>query len=546
MVVTGEGILELGELVDQNGDTWQELDTTTPQEVGTEKVTAGFVNGVQPTRVITLHSGARLNATLNHQYRVLSGDKYSWKHVRDISPGDKLVSKIGGYEGEDRPLITSHYEHDRASGAQPKAITCPEVMTPELAWWLGLYHADGSNHERSIRVSLGKNKRRASELFQRLTSSLFCVKATVSSERRYEMDNISIGSRDLLHFLKINGMLKGKSQSVSIPEVVRRSSADSVRAFIAGYRAGDGSYTGNTEYIDTTSEVMARQLFACLRATGQNARIVAKNDRSGSLGNSTLYRVYNVGYGSEGFTRYKRLSKALRADLDTLSLIGDGLVPDEVVAVEDSESMTLDLSVPVNNTYVAGSVLSHNTIAKMPGVSEGIHPIFSKYFIRRIRFSKNDPDQVATLDRYEADGYEVQDDLYAANTGVVSIPTKDSLLEAVEAIWGPEKADAVVESAADLTLNEMLAFQALYQACWADNAVSFTANVDPETYTADDVRQTLRKFGGRLKGMTCFPESSMPQSPYERISREQYDEATTKDVSDGVDPECASGSCPVR
>jgi ribonucleoside-triphosphate reductase len=127
---------------------------------------------------------------------------------------------------------------------------------------------------------------------------------------------------------------------------------------------------------------------------------------------------------------------------------------------------------------------------------------------------------------------------------VVAIPTKDSLVEAVEAAGGDPD---VVESADDLTLNEMLAFQAMYQMLWADNSVSFTANVDPDRYTASDVAQQITKFGGLLKGATIFPEKSFPQAPYTRITKEEYDSATAKAVSDGVDEECANGSaCPIR
>lgn len=201
----------------------------------------------------------------------------------------------------------------------------------------------------------------------------------------------------------------------------------------------------------------------------------------------------------------------------------------------------LRIPVPVKKRTVAPT----GTISKMPGVSEGIHPIFSKYFNRRIRFSKHDLDQAATALSYALDGYTVEDDLYASMTSVVTIPTKDSLLEAVEAIWGREKAEEIVESAADLTLNQMLAFQAMYQMCWADNAVSFTANVEQGVDPALVAGQ-ITKFGGLLKGATIFPESSMPQAPYERISKEEYEKATARAVADGVDEDCANGSCPVR
>lgn len=202
----------------------------------------------------------------------------------------------------------------------------------------------------------------------------------------------------------------------------------------------------------------------------------------------------------------------------------------------------LRIPVPVKKRTVAPT----GTIAKMPGVSEGIHPIFSRYFNRRIRFNKRG-DDLAQVDELREQGFHVEDDLYAPDTLVVTIPTKDTLVAAVEAIYGPERAEELVQSADELSLNELLAFQAMYQTCWADNAVSFTANVDPDKYTAKDVSDQLVKFAGLIKGATVFPESSMPQSPYERITKEEYEASQAKSVSDGVDEECSNGgACPIR
>ncbi|AXQ52826.1 ribonucleotide reductase [Mycobacterium phage Jaykayelowell] len=200
-------------------------------------------------------------------------------------------------------------------------------------------------------------------------------------------------------------------------------------------------------------------------------------------------------------------------------------------------SHELRIPVPVKTRTVAPT----GTIAKMPGVSEGIHPIFAKYFYRRIRFSKGDPQ----IEELREQGYEVEDDLYAQNTVVVTIPTKDTLVQEVVDRFGRD-AEEIVESAEDLTLNQLLAFQAMYQMLWADNAVSFTANVDPDRYKPHVVGEQLRTFGGLLKGATIFPESSMPQAPYERITKKQFEAATAQAVADSVDEECASGACPIR
>ncbi|SHS89010.1 ribonucleoside-diphosphate reductase [Mycobacteroides abscessus subsp. abscessus] len=212
----------------------------------------------------------------------------------------------------------------------------------------------------------------------------------------------------------------------------------------------------------------------------------------------------------------------------------------------------LRIPVPVKKRTVAPT----GTIAKMPGVSEGIHPIFSRYFNRRIRFNTRG-DDLAQVDELREQGFHVEDDLYAPDTLVVTIPTKDTLVAAVEAIHGPERAEELVQSADELSLNELLAFQAMYQTCWADNAVSFTANVRTGTsesaihkvvagVTAKDVSDQLVRFAGLIKGATVFPESSMPQSPYERISKEEYEASQAKSVSDGVDEDCSNGSCPIR
>lgn len=200
----------------------------------------------------------------------------------------------------------------------------------------------------------------------------------------------------------------------------------------------------------------------------------------------------------------------------------------------------LRIPVPVKKRTVAPT----GTIAKLSGVSEGIHPIFSRYFIRRVRFNKLS--DAMTLKQMEADGYHVEDDLFAPNTAVVSIPTKDTLLAAVEKRFGSEYAEYVVQSADELSLEELIAFQALYQQFWADNAVSFTANVDPARYTSDDVGVVLQQFAGKIKGSTLFPEASFPQAPYERISRAEFEASEIKVLGDGVDEECASGACPVR
>lgn len=200
----------------------------------------------------------------------------------------------------------------------------------------------------------------------------------------------------------------------------------------------------------------------------------------------------------------------------------------------------LRIPVPVKTRTVAPT----GTIAKMPGVSEGIHPIFAKYYDRRIRFSTVDPDQWETCMDYANRGFHVEPSLVEENTMIVTIPTKDILMDQVDSMGF--NSDEVVESAADLSLGQMLNFQEMYQRCWADNAVSFTANIDPADYTVEDIMEYIKHYGPLLKGMTIFPEKSFEQAPYTRITKLDYELSSVKNIDSSVDDECATGACPVR
>ncbi|GAA3136858.1 ribonucleoside-triphosphate reductase, adenosylcobalamin-dependent [Planomonospora alba] len=195
---------------------------------------------------------------------------------------------------------------------------------------------------------------------------------------------------------------------------------------------------------------------------------------------------------------------------------------------------------PIKVTTVAPT----GTVAKLTGASEGIHPIYARYFIRRIRFSTVDQDQAATLADYRAQGYKVEPCMYAPNTAVVEIPTVDPLVAQVEALGYP--AD-IVESADEISVEDMLRVQAMVQEVYADNAVSFTVNVPAGKMTPAELSALLAKYLPRLKGTTLMVDESRPQAPYERLSREAFEALSSGyQVADSIDEECANGACPVR
>ena len=187
---------------------------------------------------------------------------------------------------------------------------------------------------------------------------------------------------------------------------------------------------------------------------------------------------------------------------------------------------------PIKTTTIAPT----GTIAKLSGHSEGIHPIFARYFIQRVRFADHDK----TLQQEIEKGRHIEDCLYSANTKVVSIPTRNVILDNYD--------EELIEEVSEIDIHDLFAVQAFFQEYYANNAVSFTANIQPDIKERD-LKEALWEWLPFLKGTTVFPDLSRPQSPYERIDKQTFLELTGSTVhvetGQGFD-ECKTGACPVR
>ena len=193
----------------------------------------------------------------------------------------------------------------------------------------------------------------------------------------------------------------------------------------------------------------------------------------------------------------------------------------DVKLAEGRYAASLGIHRPIKSTTIAPT----GTIAKLPGVSEGIHPIYAKHFIQRIRYASTDPNLPT--------GYVTEPCQYSANTTVVEIPTRNAILDRFPA--------ELIQSVDELTVDCQLRVQRFFQEHWADNAVSFTVNLSQDT-AFEDVFLALAAHGPMLKGTTVFPDQSRPQAPYERVSEQVYSEWEQGTAYD----ECASGACPIR
>src|SRR5262249_20070048 len=88
LVTTSRGLARLSGLGDVNGDRWQDLSLDVSTDQGPRPATKFFVNGEEPTRLITTDGGYQIQGTLTHRVKVMNPEtaNFEWKYLADVGP----------------------------------------------------------------------------------------------------------------------------------------------------------------------------------------------------------------------------------------------------------------------------------------------------------------------------------------------------------------------------------------------------------------------------------------------------------------------------
>ena len=159
----------------------------------------------------------------------------------------------------------------------------------------------------------------------------------------------------------------------------------------------------------------------------------------------------------------------------------------------------------INQSTAITAVKPSGTVSQLGDSASGIHPRFSKQYIRRVRADKKDP-----LAEYMSEaGFPVEQDVMNQSSVVFSFPIK-----------APKDSTVVKEVGA----MQQLRLWKKYQDHWCEHKPSITVY-----YTDDEffeVCQWLWEHFDSVSGISLLPVSDhvYQQAPYEDISMEQYKE----------------------
>ena len=158
----------------------------------------------------------------------------------------------------------------------------------------------------------------------------------------------------------------------------------------------------------------------------------------------------------------------------------------------------------VNVSAAITCVKPSGTVSQLVDSASGIHPRFSKHYIRRVRSDKKDPLAVYM----EQAGFPVEQDVMSPSSVVFSFPVKS-----------PESSTCVKEVGA----MEQLALWKTYQNHWCEHKPSVTVYYTDSEYFK--VAQWIWDNFDLCSGISLLPTSDhvYQQAPYEDIDEDQYE-----------------------
>lgn len=214
-----------------------------------------------------------------------------------------------------------------------------------------------------------------------------------------------------------------------------------------------------------------------------------------------------------------------------------------VINADKEYSAELNCNLSIKHTTVKPS----GTVAKLAGVSEGMHFHYAGYLIQRIRFQDTDP----LLDALKECGYRMEPDIYTDHTICVEFPVKATNAE-----------NKNFASAGNVSIAEQFATQAFLQKYWSDNAVSCTITF--QNKEAAQIPVLLKQYLNGIKSTSLLPYygGSLKQAPKEPITKEFFVKRQAEITGNVIDvfnaqqqdkaldlvdqSDCAGGACPIR
>jgi intein/homing endonuclease len=303
------GLVRIDELCspEQKDRKMHDIDITVSGRYSKLKAEKWLYNGRRKTMRVTTDLGNVLTCTPNHPLLVLDDDGLgtSWVRTDRVKIGDYLCVPVRRIV-RTTPLelnLSEHMEYP-SKGHNGKQLTRPEYMTPELAYFIGMFIAEGNWSNGDTRLNISNTDTALLSRCVESVSKVFGLDVDIHKSKRFvkgakycvngnegtlnkDVYSIRIHSKQLVKWFEELGVYptrgeKSMSHYKDVPWSILQADVKSQCAFLAAYLEGDGHihHSGRIQWISVSRKVLSK-IQLMLQSMGY---IAARSGRKVSLG----------------------------------------------------------------------------------------------------------------------------------------------------------------------------------------------------------------------------------------------------------------------
>jgi adenosylcobalamin-dependent ribonucleoside-diphosphate reductase len=232
LLSTDEGLIRIGTL--HRGEV---PDTFRPETIrlastsGNAVTDAFYYGGFRPTLEVTLRSGHQITGTPNHRLLTLRDGRLDWIRLDEINAESYVGLRYGAGLWAGEPASLSSFKAQPPHHAQ-KRIRIPDQMSAALAFFLGVYAAEGHTNRSNWTVTITHGMAEILEEVGRIASDLFGLEGRVVVDPG-KCPGLCLTSKTLVEFLSYLGVGERASEK-RIPDAILRSPKEVVLAYLSG------------------------------------------------------------------------------------------------------------------------------------------------------------------------------------------------------------------------------------------------------------------------------------------------------------------------
>lgn len=339
-------------------------------------------NGVVDTKRIKTQFGFGLEAS--HRHPILVMDKrggYEWRRSDEVQTGDRVAIARGmNVWGDQDPLENwqAHIEAWRVKNAKaytqgPKAKSISvSSMTDDLAYFLGLWTAEGSFEEKAGRLTITCGDLSVGDF---LTSGR--VAGIKFKQRTGRCDQWVANSYELVELMRYLKMPLVKAPEKFIADWVMQGSSDWAKAFVAGLWDGDGwicdpgkkhdgGYVSASERLASDLQLLLSNMGIISRRTMITTQPTERVKVASDGHRLVIYSRNLARFRDQIKLRIKRKQKNLDAQPVSDASARDGIpFAQELLSAFKSEVKTVGYKIVTSDFSQTGKVVAYDKLIKV-------------------------------------------------------------------------------------------------------------------------------------------------------------------------------------